>query len=167
MTILNPGNLVGSGRTDGAVNVAVPVGWVLESVPRDPSEGQAIWLEATGFGLAVVAAGVVVYMHGCQVTFVLAGPTTEAFRVVDWPKMSTLPTTDEEMDTVVTVAPLLPPPHPLKSKQGARTASVKQLEIFHNFISLASKVHARRKAWGRAGLILSPHESNFSAALCG
>jgi hypothetical protein len=83
MMILNPGNLVGSGRVDGAVNVAVPVGCVLESVPRDPSEGQAIGLEATGFGTAVVAGGVVVYMHGCQVTFKLDGPTTVAVRVVD------------------------------------------------------------------------------------
>jgi hypothetical protein len=82
MMILNPGNLVGSGRVDGAVNVAV-VGCVLERVPRDPSEGQAIGLEATGFGTAVVAGGVVVYMHGCQVTFKFDGPTTVAVRVVD------------------------------------------------------------------------------------
>jgi hypothetical protein len=38
--------------------------------------------------------------------------------------MSTLPA-DEVRDTDVTVAPLLPPPQPLKNKQGAKTASVR------------------------------------------
>src|SRR5579872_1146014 len=54
------GNLVVSGRTDGAVKVAVPVVCSLERVPREPSVGQAIGVEAFGFGVAVVAGGVVV-----------------------------------------------------------------------------------------------------------
>jgi hypothetical protein len=58
------------------------------------------------------------------VTFVLVGPTTVAVRFADWPKMRLLPC-DEMTLTVVTTAPLLPPPHPLKSKQGARSASVR------------------------------------------
>src|SRR6476661_709480 len=41
MMIVSPGNVVGSGRVDGAVNVAVPVACSLESVPRVPSVGQA------------------------------------------------------------------------------------------------------------------------------
>jgi hypothetical protein len=60
---------------------------------------------------------------GSQVTSVLAGPTTVAVRVVDWPKMRVGPT-DEVTLTDVTTAPLLLP-HPLKSKHGARIASVK------------------------------------------
>ena len=88
MMTVSPGNLVGSGRTDGAVNVAVPVGCWLESVPREPSVGQAIGAEGFGFGVVVVAGGVVVYMHGCQLTFSLAAPTTVAFSVVDCPKIS-------------------------------------------------------------------------------
>jgi hypothetical protein len=58
------------------------------------------------------------------VTFVFVGPTTVAFRVVDSPKMRVLPT-DDVRDTEVTVAPLLPPPHPLRAKQDAIAASVK------------------------------------------
>ena len=123
--IVSAGNLVGSGRTDGAVKVAVPVVCWLESVPREPSVGQAIGVEGFGFGVAVVAGGVVVYMHGCQLTFVLVEPTTVAVSVVDWPKMRTLLATDDTTDTVITMAPLLLLPHPPKNKQGAMTASVR------------------------------------------
>ena len=63
-------------------------------------------------------------MQPTQVTFVLEGPTTVAVRFVDWPKMRTVPT-DDWTETVVTVAPLLLLPHPLRSKQGTSAASVK------------------------------------------
>jgi len=52
--------------------------------------------------------------------------------------MRTPPATDEVTDTVVTVAPELLLLQPLRNKQGAKNPSVMQLEIFHNFISLAS-----------------------------
>jgi len=41
MITVSPENVVGSGRVDGAVNVAVPVACSLERVPRVPSVGQA------------------------------------------------------------------------------------------------------------------------------
>src|SRR5580704_15264748 len=54
------GNFVGSGRIDGAVNVAVPVVCSFERVPRDPSVGQVMAVAGFGFGVVVVAGGVVV-----------------------------------------------------------------------------------------------------------
>jgi hypothetical protein len=81
--------------------------------------------------------------------------------------MSVLPT-DEMSDTDVTVAPLLPPPHPLRSKQGARNANVKQLEIFHNFISLASQSSRAAQILRRRGPdFLRRDDCNFRAATGG
>jgi hypothetical protein len=48
MMIVSTGNLVGSGRTDGAVNVAVPVICSLESLPKEPSVGQTLAAATTG-----------------------------------------------------------------------------------------------------------------------
>src|SRR5271170_3645052 len=107
--------------TDGARKVAVPVVCSLESVPKDPSVGQALAVAVTDVPEELVV--VVVYVQPTQVTSVFAGPTTVAVRVVDWPKISVLPT-DEVTDTEVTVAPLLLP-HPEISKLGTRTASAK------------------------------------------
>jgi hypothetical protein len=78
--------------------------------------------------------------------------------------MSTSLETDEESVTVVTMAPLLLLPHPLRSKQGARTASVMQLEIFHNFISLASPSSRAPRRLRPRRHDFFPHYSNFSAA---
>jgi hypothetical protein len=46
--IANEGNVVGSGRMDGAVNVAVPVICSLVSVPNEPSVGQTLVADTTG-----------------------------------------------------------------------------------------------------------------------
>jgi hypothetical protein len=45
MMMDNKGYVVGSGRTDGAVNVAVPVICSLVSVPNEPSVGQTLVAE--------------------------------------------------------------------------------------------------------------------------
>ena len=42
MMMASPGYVVGSGRIDGARNVAVPVVCSLESVPKEPSLGQSL-----------------------------------------------------------------------------------------------------------------------------
>src|SRR5580692_5190708 len=48
MMMVSPGNLVGSGMTDGARKVAVPVACSLESVPKELSAGHGAAAEVTG-----------------------------------------------------------------------------------------------------------------------
>jgi hypothetical protein len=91
-------------------------------VPKEPSLGHGLAVAITG--APAVVKVVVVYVHPTHVTSVLVGPVTDAVSVVDWPKMSVFPI-EELMKTEVTVAPLLLPPHPFKSKQGAMTASAR------------------------------------------
>src|SRR5690242_21167007 len=57
--IWSPGNLVGSGRVEGARYVAVPVVCSLEIVPKLPSLGQSTGVLA-GFGVPLEAMVVVV-----------------------------------------------------------------------------------------------------------
>jgi hypothetical protein len=99
----------------------VPVVCWFESVPREPSVGQAAGVEVV---VVVPETVVVVNWQGCQFTaiFVVVPPVTWAFSVVDWPTIMLLPMEDVTVTVTVFVEP--PPPQPAAS-QAAIIAAVK------------------------------------------
>src|SRR6476660_6996667 len=105
-------------------------------VPSEPSDGQAVAAEVVG---VVPETVVVVYWQGCQLTVVLVAPLTVAVKVVDWPRISTVPA-EEATATVTTFALLLPPqptsPNPKNNKVAAK---VVPLAMLRNFIPPASQ----------------------------
>src|SRR3954451_10894168 len=104
-------------------------------VPSDPSVGHA----AAGAVVGVVPETVVVvYWHGCQFTLVLVAPLTLATRVVDCPKIRTEPT-DEDTETVTTLALLLPPPQATRQNENNVAASAIPPASLRNLIPPASQ----------------------------
>jgi|SRR5579885_1107345 len=89
MVTVTFGNLVWSGKTEGAVNVAVEevvvlVFWMLLRVPTAPlALSQVADAEGLGVGFEVVGFGVVVKSH-LKSTETSVAPVTVAVIVCDW-----------------------------------------------------------------------------------
>jgi hypothetical protein len=142
MMICRPGYFVGSGRTLGAVYVAVAGAVVtsLVSVPNEPSEGQFTALEVVVLLLVVVV--VVYWQPGVQMTSVSVAPFTVAVMVVDWLRIIVFPS-EEVTVTVITFAPELPQPLNPRRQTVAAAINARLLDKLRNFISRSpSNSHA-------------------------
>jgi hypothetical protein len=85
---------------------------------------------------------VVVNLQTSQLTFVLVAPDTVAVSVVDWPRMRIEPT-DEETETVMTLAGVLLLQPFDKTRQTAANPMPRKLVILRNLIPTISPTQLR------------------------
>jgi hypothetical protein len=139
--------------------VAVPVAVSFPRDPKEPSLGAFIGLEVVVLPFVVV---VVVYCNGPQVTLVFVAPVTAAVRLVDCPRMRSVPA-EEVMLTTIALAVLLLPQPPGRNSPSAASPMPTIFKVALNFSPTISPTPQRPTNlfnWSLALFLLSKNSSS-------